>query len=164
MSPSPQRGAAATGFGPSPAPVERPRGHDGGESASFTHLLRELADESRTLVRQEVALAKTEMSEKVSHLARNVGVLAAGGVVLVVAAFLFFTAVTAGVVSLLELAVSPDVAVWLGPLLVGVALALVGFALVRKGRRALAEASLVPRTTVQTLKEDKEWISRRRAG
>src|SRR5918998_1553218 len=49
------------------------------DDRSLGELFTELAQETSTLVRQEVNLAKTEMSQKASTAGRHAGVLAAGG-------------------------------------------------------------------------------------
>lgn len=51
----------------------------GRDDRSIGELFAELAQESATLVRQEVQLAKTEMSQKASRVGKDVGFLAAGG-------------------------------------------------------------------------------------
>src|SRR5687768_5064568 len=58
---------------------------DGGADSrdrSIGSLLKELRDESATLLRQEVALAKTEMSEKASMIGRNVASIGVGAATL----------------------------------------------------------------------------------
>lgn len=130
-----------------------------GRSESITDLLKELRDESMTLVRQEVALAKTEMSEKVSRVGRNLGYLAAGGLVAVVGAIFLLTALVAGVQAILVAIGLEEVAGWLAPLLVGATIGLIGYGLIQKALTTLKHESLVPEKTVQTLKEDKEWIT-----
>lgn len=122
----------------------------GREERSLGELFAELAQETSTLVRQEVALAKTEMSQKASKVGKDVGFLAAGGAV----AYAGFLAILAGMVFLLN-NVMP---MWLAAVLVGLVVALVGYFLVRKGLDALKREDLAPRQTIETLKEDKEWI------
>ncbi|MFH5802546.1 phage holin family protein [Alienimonas sp. DA493] len=60
-----------------PNAVPPPASRDDGRS--IADLLKDLRDESTTLVRQEVALAKTELSEKAAVYGRNAGKIAAGG-------------------------------------------------------------------------------------
>lgn len=122
----------------------------GREERSLGELFAELAQETSTLVRQEVNLAKTEMSQKASKVGKDVGFLAAGGAV----AYAGFLAILAGVIFLLN-NVMP---MWLAAVLVGLVVALVGYFLVRKGLDALKREDLAPRQTMETLKEDKEWI------
>lgn len=130
------------------------------EERSVTDLLRELRDETVILFRQEIALAKTEMHEKASRFSRNTMYMAMGGGVLGAGALFILLAVTAGLYAiLLEADVSALVALWVSPLVVGVAVAIIGYGLLKKGQHTLKEESLMPEKTVQSLKEDKEWTA-----
>ena len=121
----------------------------GRDDRSIGELFAELSQEAATLVRQEVQLAKTEMSQKASRVGKDVGFLAAGGAV----AYAGLLAIIAGVIFLLALAIP----LWLSALLVGIAVAAVGYVLVRKGLDALKQENPAPQETIETLKEDKEW-------
>lgn len=125
---------------------------------SVGDLVRELRDETSILVRQELALVKTEMSEKTSKFTRNAVFLAIGGFV-ALAGFIFIllalSILTA--VGLREAGLSPEVANWLGPAIVGLVIAIVGYALVQKALSAFSHESLTPDKTIQSLKEDKQW-------
>ena len=121
----------------------------GRDDRSLGELFAELAQETSRLVRQEVNLAKTEMSQKASRAGKHVGALAAGGAV----AYAGLLAILAGLIVLLD-EVMP---LWLSAFLVGVVVALVGYLLVRRGLDALKREDLAPRETIETLKEDKEW-------
>ena len=70
----------------------------GRDDRSLGELFSELAQETTTLVRHEVNLAKTEMSEKASRAGKHVGFLAAGGAV----AYAGLLAVLAAVIILLN--------------------------------------------------------------
>lgn len=119
------------------------------DDRSLGELFSELAQETSTLVRQEVNLAKVEMSDKASRAGRHVGILAAGGAV----AYAGFLAILAGVIVLLN-DVMP---LWLSALLVGLVVAIVGYLLVKRGLDALKREDFAPRETIETLKEDQEW-------
>lgn len=119
------------------------------DDRSLGELFSELAQETSTLVRQEVNLAKVEMSDKASRAGRHVGILAAGGAV----AYAGFLAILAGVIVLLN-DVMP---LWLSALLVGLVVAVVGYLLVKRGLDALKREDFAPRETIETLKEDQEW-------
>jgi Flp pilus assembly protein TadB len=119
------------------------------DNRSLGELFSELAQETSTLVRQEVNLAKTEMSHKASRAGKQVGVLAAGGAV----AYAGLLAILAGVIVLLD-NVMP---LWLSALLVGVVVAVVGYLLVRRALDALKREDFAPRETMETLKEDQQW-------
>ena len=121
----------------------------GRDDRSLGELFSELSQETTTLIRQEVNLAKTEMSQKASRVGKDVGFLAAGGAV----AYAGLLAIIAGVIALLALVIP----LWLSALLVGLVVAAIGYFLVRKGLDALKQEGLAPRQTIETLKEHKEW-------
>jgi hypothetical protein len=119
------------------------------DGRSLGELFSELAQETSTLVRQEVNLAKTEMSQKASTAGKHLGVLAAGGAL----AYAGLLAILAGVIALLN-DVMP---LWVAALLVGIVVAIVGYLLIRKGLDALKREDFAPRETIETLKEDQQW-------
>ena len=128
------------------------------EDRSIGQLLKELRDETTTLLRQEVDLAKTEIGEKASRLGSNLGSLALGGGVAFLGALALLAAVVYGLTSLLDQFMSVGVAIWLAPLIVGLVLAAVGYSLLNKALATLRQESLTPRRTTQTLQENKEWL------
>ena len=121
----------------------------GRDDRSLGELFAELAQETSTLVRQEVNLAKTEMSEKASRAGRQVGVLAAGGAV----AYAGLLAILAGVIVLL----GQVIPMWLSALLVGIVVGVVGYLLVSRALEALKREDFAPQQTMETLKEDQQW-------
>jgi xanthine/uracil permease len=131
------------------------------EERSIGQLLKELRDETTTLLRQEVDLAKTEMSEKASRVGSNLGSLAMGGGVAFLGALALLAAVVYGLTSILNQFMSVGVAIWLAPLIVGLVLAGIGYSLVQKALATLRQESLTPRKTTETLQENKEWLKAR---
>jgi len=131
------------------------------EERSIGQLLKELRDETSTLLRQEVDLAKTEIAEKASRTGKNLGSLALGGSVAFLGALALLAAVIYGLTSLLNQFMSVGVAIWLAPLIVGLVLAAIGYSLVQKALATLRQESLTPRRTTQTLQENKEWLKAR---
>ncbi len=132
-----------------------------GEGRSLGQLLKQLTREVSTLLRQEVELAKTEMSEKASRVGANLGSLALGGGVAFLGALALLAAAIYGLTALLDGFMSLRVAVWLAPLIIGLVLAAAGYFLVRKALERLKGESLVPRKTTQSLREDKEWLKQK---
>ena len=126
---------------------------DTGDDRSLGELFGELARELTALVRQEVALARTEMTQKASQVGKNLGFLAVGGAI----AYAGFLALVATVIIGLGQAGLPW---WLSALIVGLVVAGTGAFLVQKGLAALKQVNLAPRQTIDTLKEDKEWAKR----
>jgi hypothetical protein len=129
------------------------------EDRSLGQILRDLRDETSALLRQEVDLAKTEMSEKISRAGQNLGSVAVGGAVAFAGALTLLAALTLGLISLMSQFMSRDVAMWLAPLLVGGILAAVGYSLVTKALQALKQEGITPTRTTQSLKENKEWLT-----
>jgi len=121
------------------------------EERSLGDLFADLAQDTGTLVRQELRLAGNELGENVSRLGKDAGMLVAGGVIL----FTGFLALIATVILVLgELGLDW----WLAALIVTAVVLGIGAALVARARAALKNADLMPRQTIETLKEDQEWI------
>lgn len=113
-------------------------------------LFGDLAADMSNLVRQEVALAKLEVTQKAKYLGKNVSYLVIGGAV----AYAGLLAVIAAIIMLLA-KVMPH---WGAALLVGVLVAGIAWLLIGKALAALQQADLTPRETVETLKEDAAWV------
>jgi len=121
------------------------------DERSLGDLFSELADETKTLISQELELAKTEMTEKAQHVGKSVAFLAAGGFV----AYAGVLAILAAII----LVLSQVIPTWVAALVVGVVVALIGYLVLQKGLRDLKTANLKPEKTMASLKESKEWIT-----
>ena len=124
---------------------------------SVGDLIRELADEGRTLLRNEVSLVKAELSDKVHVYEKNSSRIAIGSALLLAALFFVLWALNMGVTALLTLVVEPEIAVWLAPLLLGIVLALVGRGMVKGGAAEIRHEGIVPERTARTLRDDTRW-------
>ena len=113
-------------------------------------LFSDLATDMSSLVRQEVALAKLEVTQKAKYLGRNVGYLVVGGAV----AYAGLLAVIAAIIMLLD----NYMPAWGAALLVGGVVALIAGLMIGKAIAALQNTDLTPRETVETLKEDAAWV------
>jgi xanthine/uracil permease len=131
------------------------------DERSIGQILKDLTHELQTLFRQEVELAKTEMGEKASRVGTNVGAVAAGGAVAFAGALALLAALVRGFTILLEHFMSPNVAEWLSPLLLGVVLAAIGLGMMKKAIAALKHETVTPEKTTQSLQENKEWLKTR---
>ena len=131
------------------------------DDRTIGQLLKELTHESSTLLKQEMDLAKTEMSEKASRTGARLGELAVGGAVAFLGAIALLLAVVYGLTSLLDKFMSPGVATWLAPLVVGVVLAVVGYSLVNKALATLKQEGIAPQKTTQSLQENKAWLKQK---
>jgi xanthine/uracil permease len=128
------------------------------DDRSLGQLLKELTSETSTLLRQEVDLAKTEMTEKASRLGVNLGAVAVGGAVAFLGALALLAAVVYGLTALLDTVISLRIAVWLAPLIVGLVLAVIGNGMIKKALETLKHESITPQKTTQSLQENKEWL------
>ena len=129
------------------------------EENNLAALFRQLRDDTTTLVREEIALARTEAMEKVSRLARNSVALVAGALLgyaaliplLIGLGFLLGNLLTSwGVTSVF--------ATFLGFFIVALAAGGISAALVMHALSAFRKDNLTPRRTIDSIKDDKEWI------
>ena len=115
---------------------------------------RDLTRDLSLLVRQEVELAKAEMTEKGRVAAPGLGMIGGAGVVALMAA----GALTAFLILLLSIVLDE----WLSALIVGLVLAGVAYVLAKQGKERVEEAgSPLPEQTIETVKEDVEWAKTR---
>jgi hypothetical protein len=129
------------------------------EQSNLVYLLKKLRDDTTALVRDEISLAKTEISEKVATTSRNVGYLAAGGLVAYAALVLILQGLSFMLREQFILrGMSEANATLLGFLIIGVVVGLIGAVLIVKALNTLKKESLTPTKTAETLKEDKEWV------
>ena len=122
------------------------------DARSLGDLFSDLTREITTLVRHELALARVEMSTKLSRAARHAGSLALGAVVALAGVFTLAA-------SLVLLLVRAGMPAWGAALLVGLGLAAVGAMLAMSSINALKQEDLAPTETIETLKETTAWKS-----
>ena len=121
---------------------------------SIGELVKDLATETSTLVRQELDLAKAEMAERGKRAGKGAGMLGAAALVGLLAA----GALTACLIAALDLAV----ATWLAALIVTVVFAAIAGALAMTGRKQIREAAPpVPEQAIDSVKEDVQWAKTR---
>jgi Putative Actinobacterial Holin-X, holin superfamily III len=120
------------------------------EERSLGDLFSELAGETSTLVRQEVALAQVELTQKATEVGKNVGFLVVGGAV-------GYAALLA-IIAALIIGLSYFIPAWVAALLVGAAVGIAAYLLISSALAALKKTDLTPRQTVETLKEDAQWL------
>jgi hypothetical protein len=119
-----------------------------------SELMKDLSDQTTTLVRQEIELAKAEMTAKGKQV--GIGAGAFGGAALV--GLYAVGALTAAVI----LALSTAIDAWLAALIVGVVYAAVAGVLALVGKnKAQAGSPPVPERAIESTKEDVEWAKTR---
>ena len=121
------------------------------ESRSVPELLRDLAGDSATLIRQELALARAETQDKLHQSTGAVVAIMAGALLALAALIVLLDAVVYGLTE-------AGLERWLAALIVGGAVALVAFILVRKGQNDLAAPRLAPERTAANLRKDLDLV------
>ncbi len=140
-------------------------GHDAGppeelKERSLPELVKQLTEQTTTLLRQEIELAKVEakeavdiakaeMTEKAKEAGKGAGMLGAAGVLGLLAGIAF----TAFLILVLATFL-PD---WLAALIVTVLYAAIAGVLALRGKKQLQEIDPAPKQTIETVKEDIEW-------
>jgi MFS family permease len=131
----------------------------GGPSAdprekSMGELFKDLSAETSTLIRQEMALAKAELSEKGKEAGKGAGLFGGAGVVGLLAG----GALTAAIIALLDKAMD----LWLAALIVAVVYGAIAAVLAMRGKQEIQQAAPpVPEQTVDSVKEDVAWAKTR---
>jgi uncharacterized membrane protein YqjE len=117
-------------------------------------LLRELSDQTTTLVKQEVELAKAELQEKGKQAGTGAGMFGGAGLLGAAA----FAALTTAAIAALATAVD----LWLAALIVAVVYAAIAGALAMTGKKKVQEAvPPMPEQAKESVKEDVEWAKTR---
>jgi hypothetical protein len=124
------------------------------DTRSVTALMSELASETTTLVRQEVALAKAEASEKLHQATNGIAYLVVGGAIMIVSLFYILDAVVYGIARLMP----DEYRLWLGALIVGVVVGIVGIVLLKKGTKNLQARNLKPRRSPRSVELDAQMV------
>jgi len=120
-------------------------------------LLRDLAEGSATLVRDEVRLAKIEIGDVVAGIGRGTVFVAGGAVFLLLGGL----SLIAGIVLLIGDQWLPADRYWLAALIILLITAGLAVWLAKHGMSLVSASRLAPNETVTTLKEDKEWLKQR---
>lgn len=111
--------------------------------ATVGQLIGALASDTGALVRQEIRLAATEITETAREAARDVGFVAAGGALLHLGCLALVGALIA--------ALTPYLSLWASAGIIGVVFAGLGLAMVQAGITALRRIDPIPSNTLSTL-------------
>jgi uncharacterized membrane protein YqjE len=116
---------------------------------SVPELLKQLSTETSTLVKQELDLAKAELTEQGKRAGMGAGFIG-GGALFGLGAFGAFTAM---LIALLGLAMDT----WIAALIVTAVYGAIAGVLAMRGKSKIQEATPPAEQTVETLKEDARW-------
>jgi hypothetical protein len=120
------------------------------DNRSLGELFSELSRETGTLIHQEVALARSELTLNLARLGRHAALIASGGAI----AYAGLLAIVAALVLVL---VRMGLPAWAAALIGGVAVLVIGYVLIQRGLEALRRDQLTPTQTVETMKENAAW-------
>jgi uncharacterized membrane protein YqjE len=118
---------------------------------SLGELVSDLSQQTSELIRQEMRLAKAELSEKFSDAARHAMMIGA-------AAVFGLTAVIAVAAATTLLMISRGVDPWLAAAITAAVMAAIAFALAQTGISALRKTTIAPVETMQSIKETTQWL------
>ncbi|MEY2513381.1 MAG: hypothetical protein QOJ89_739 [bacterium] len=134
--------------------MSEPNGRTATSDRSIAELTKQLSEQTKTLVRQEVELAKAELGEKGKRAGIGAGMFGGAGLF---GLFAFATLTACFVLALAE-AMAP----WLAALVVTVVYGAIAGVLALSGKKQVQEAApAVPEQTVETVKEDVAWTKQR---
>ena len=120
-----------------------------GSERSLGGLLAALARDSSLLLRQEMALARAEIIDRLGALGTGAGLVAAAGALAFAGLLYLMAAASIG----LAIVVRP----WAAALIVGSSALLIAGLLAVVGRAKMRASSLVPARTIKTLRDDALW-------
>jgi hypothetical protein len=124
------------------------------EQRSIGELVKQLSEQTSTLARKEVELAKAEMALKGKRLGIGAGAFGAAGLVGLYA----FGALTATLILLIATAIEP----WIAALIVAVAYAAVAGILALAGKKKVGEATPpMPEQAIEGAKDDVNEVKQR---
>lgn len=117
---------------------------------TFSDVLQDIVGNVQNIIRSEIRLAKTEVKEETTKAAKATRITGVGAVLAFYAVgFLFLTAIRA-----LEILMAP----WLASLVVAALIGVGALVAINIGRAHFKRVHATPDKTIQTVKENVEWI------
>jgi hypothetical protein len=117
---------------------------------SWGELIKDLANQSVGLVRDEVALARRELEQNLKTFQSAAAVVAIGALIALIAALSICAAVI--------IALAEYVGPWQSALIVGLILGMAAGVAISIGISRFRHTSLRPEQTIETIEENKEWL------
>jgi len=127
------------------------------DEPALGRIVSDLAQDVGTLVRQELDLARCEMAEKAEAVKSGATRAGVGGGLAFIGTLVLAGAAVLGLTYVLQRWMETLPAMAVSALAVGVVLSVVGLVLFRGGSRSLSGDHLLPRRTLESIKEDARW-------
>ena len=121
------------------------------EERPLSDLFRDLMNETKILIQQEIQLLKLEMSQKATQAGKDVAFLAVGGALVYAGLLVLVAAATLGLALVI-----PG---WASALIVGLVVVGIGYGLIQKGISDLKNINPAPQKTIDSVKETKQWTT-----
>ena len=121
------------------------------EERPLSDLFRDLMNETKILIQQEIQLLKLEMSQKATQAGKDVAFLAVGGALVYAGLLVLVAAATLGLALII-----PG---WASALIVGLVVVGIGYGLIQKGISDLKNINPAPQKTIDSVKETKQWTT-----
>lgn len=130
------------------------------EERSLGDLFSELSKETSTLMRQEVNLAQVEITQKATIVGKQVGSLVVGGAVGYAALLIILLALVIGLSQLISAIFGWTIitSAWVSAAIIGLIVGGIAFSLITSALATLKKTDLTPKQTIESLKEDAQWI------
>jgi len=130
------------------------------EERSLGDLFSELSKETSTLMRQEVTLAQVELTQKATIVGKQVGSLVVGGAVGYAAVLILLAALVIAFTQLISSIFGWTImtSAWVAAAIIGLVIGGVAFSLITSALATLKKTDLTPQQTIESLKEDAQWI------
>jgi uncharacterized membrane protein YqjE len=122
----------------------------GENSRSITDVLQDIVANVQAIVRSEVRLAKTEVTEEAIKAGRAAGMMAGGVVAALFTAWLLFLTILFALATVMPM--------WGAALLLFVIMAVATAILLTAGKKRFKTVHATPGKTIETMKENVEWV------
>lgn len=130
------------------------------EERSLGDLFSELSKETSTLLRQEVTLAQVEITQKATTVGKQVGSLVVGGAVGYAALLIILIALIIALSQLISSIFGWTIitSTWVSAAIIGLVVGGIAFSLITSALATLKKTDLTPKQTIESIKEDAQWI------
>ncbi|HSU60863.1 MAG TPA: phage holin family protein [Bryobacteraceae bacterium] len=122
----------------------------GENGRSITDVLQDIVANIQTIIRSEVRLARTEVTEELTKGGRASGMLASGAISALFTIWLLLLTILFALATVMPF--------WAAALLLFVVMAAVTAVLLSSGKKRLKSVHAIPEKTVETMKENIEWM------
>lgn len=133
-----------------PPPPSGPYERNSRDDTSIAGLLQDIVGNIQNIIRSEVRLAKTEITEEATAAGKAAGVLAGGALLGVYAVGILLLAFV--------YALSGPLPDWAAALIVGIVVAAAAGVMVKMGLERIKNVNPVPEQTIDSVKEDVRWV------